>query len=109
MEDHSQLDEFLELVESTPEDELAHYGLAQEYVKAGRYEEAVASFQRVIKLKPDYMAGYRELGKALMKIGRVDEARASLRKGRALAEEHGDGQAVREIDVYLKRMGKNRL
>jgi Flp pilus assembly protein TadD len=109
MDDDSSLDQFLELVELSPDDELAHFGLAQEYAKAGRYEEAVASFQRVTQLKPDYMAGYRELGKALMKTGRLDEARSALRKERVLAEGHEDGQAVRGIDVYLKRMEKHRL
>ncbi len=102
------IDQFRELVELSPDDELAHYGLAQECMKASRFEEAVASFQKVVELKPDYVAGYRELGKALMKCERYDEAQESLLKGRALAEQHGDGQAVKEIDVYLKRIEKAR-
>lgn len=102
------IDQFRELVELSPDDELAHYGLAQEYMKAERYEESAASFRRVVELKADYVAGYRELGKALMKCGRLDEAQENLLKGRALAEQHGDGQAVKEIDVYLRRIEKAR-
>lgn len=106
MTEDSLIDQFLELVQLTPDDELVHYGLAQEYLKAGRFEEAAAAFQRAVELKPDYAAGYRDQGKALEKAGHFEEARTALMKGRELAASHGDGQMVREIDVYLKRLNK---
>jgi tetratricopeptide (TPR) repeat protein len=106
MEPDSRINDFLELAELTPEDELVHYGLAQEYMKVGRFEDAAASLKRVIELKPDYAAAYRERGKALEKTGNLEEAKGSLLEGRRLAEQHGDGQTVKEIDVYLKRIEK---
>lgn len=106
MESESKIDQFLELLELTPEDELVHYGLAQEYMKMGRYDEAALSLRRVVELKPDYAAAYRELGKALEKAGHPKEARSYFLRGRELAERHGDGQTVKEIDVFLKRIGK---
>jgi Flp pilus assembly protein TadD len=104
MDPESKIDQFLEIVELTPEDEIAHYGLAQEYMKAGRFEDGVASLRKVIEMKPHYAAAYRELGKALDKAGHFGEAKDFLLKGRALAQAHGDGQMVKEIDVFLKRM-----
>ncbi len=106
MPSESMIDQFLALVELTPEDELAHYGLAQEYMKAERFEEAATSLKKVIELKPDYAAAYRELGRALVKSGRDKEARESFLAGRQLAEGHGDGQMVKEIDVCLRRIEK---
>lgn len=106
MESNSMIDQFLELVKLTPDDELAHYGLGQEYSRVGRFKDAATSFKRVIELKPDYAAAYRELGKALQKSGRNEEARQFFSKGRQLAEGHGDGQMVKEIDVYLRRIEK---
>lgn len=106
MESESLIDQFLELLEMTPDDELAHYGLAAEYMKVGRFEDATTSLKRVIEIKPGYAAAYRELGKSLEKSGRDKEAREFFLKGRQLAEGHGDGQMVKEIDMYLRRMEK---
>jgi protein O-GlcNAc transferase len=100
MKSDSMIEQFRELVELTPDDELAHYGLGQEYFKAGRFGEAAASFQRVVELKPEYAAGHRELGKALEKAGYLEEARTAFLKARELADHRRDGQMVREIDVY---------
>lgn len=108
MDSESRIDQFLELVELTPEDELAHYGLGQEYMRMGCFEEAAASFRRVIQLKPKYAAAYRELGKALFKSNHPEESKEYFLKGRALAEAHGDGQTLKEIDVFLKRIEKKR-
>jgi len=72
----------------------------------GRYDEAAVSLRRVVELKPDYAAAYRELGKALEKAGHHEEAKSYFSKGRELADRHGDGQTVKEIDVFLKRIGK---
>ncbi|MDD5542429.1 MAG: tetratricopeptide repeat protein [Acidobacteriia bacterium] len=106
MDSQSLIDQFREVVELTPDDEMAHYGLGTEYFKAGRFEEAAASFLRVVELKPEYAAGHRELGKALDKAGRSGEAQTAFEKARDLAANHGDGQMVREVDVYLKRITK---
>lgn len=108
MESESKINDFLELAELTPDDELVHYGLAQEYMKAGQFGNAAASLRRVIELKPDYAAAYRELGKALERTGNLAEAKDSFLEGRRLAERHGDGQAVKEINVFLKRLEKKK-
>lgn len=108
MESESKINDFLELAELTPEDELVHYGLAQEYMRFGKFENAAASLRRVIELKPDYAAAYRELGKALERGGKFEEAKDAFLEGRRLAELHGDGQTVKEINVYLKRLEKKK-
>ena len=73
-EEKSRLEQFRELAELDPDDPVVHYGLGVECLKAKLYDEAVRAFRRAIALKPDYSAGYRELGKALEGAGQLQEA-----------------------------------
>jgi Flp pilus assembly protein TadD len=41
---------------------------------AGQPEDAVLEYQETIRLKPDYSAAHRGLGRALEKAGRLAEA-----------------------------------
>ena len=44
----------------------------------GKLQEAVASFDRAIQLKPDYIEVHNNLGNTLKELGRLDEADASF-------------------------------
>jgi Flp pilus assembly protein TadD len=104
-EDRSKLEQFKELAELEPDDPLVHYGLGTEHLKLGELAEAVSAFRRTLELKPDYSAAYRELGKALDKLGDRQAARQAYEKGKQVAQEKGDLQTVREIEIFLKRLG----
>lgn len=105
--DRSKLDQFKELVQLALDDPLVHYGLGSEHLKLAEYEEAAAAFRRTIELKSDYSAAYRELGKTLTKLNQEKEAIEIYQQGRTIACEKGDLQTVREIDVFLKRLGSS--
>jgi protein O-mannosyl-transferase len=47
----------------------------------GRYDEAIAEYQKALELNPQYHTIYNNLGKALQASGRPDEAIASFDKG----------------------------
>ena len=49
---------------------------------------------------------YRTLGRAHYELHENAEARRVFAKGREVAEENGDLQTVREIDVFLRRLDK---
>lgn len=106
MDDSSKLEQLKELAQLEPGDPVVHYGLGMEYLRAGEAANAAAAFRRVLELKPDYSAAYRELGKALEKLGQAEEAVAVYEKGREVAREKGDLQTVKEIEVFLRRLGK---
>lgn len=103
--DRSKLEQFKELAELDPDDPVVHYGLGSEHLKLGEFAEAAAAFRRAIALQPDYSAAYRELGKALEKENQREEAIAAYRKGKEVAQQKGDLQTGKEIDVFLKRLG----
>ncbi|MBR0719214.1 tetratricopeptide repeat protein [Bradyrhizobium liaoningense] len=78
------------------------------YQVAGRYEEAMRSFERGIRLSPldpvihNYLAG---IGSALIELRRFDEAVAFFK--RALRQNSSDGIAIRGLASALAHLGRN--
>jgi len=75
--------------------------LEKAYRKAGRVDDAVASYRRALQLKPDYPEAHNNLGAALSTQRRREEAMAAYRRAIELrpnyAQAHGNlGIALRE-------------
>ena len=104
--DKSLLESFEEMAVQAPDNVMVRYSLGREYLKAKRYADAERELREALRLKPDYSAAYRELGKSLVGLDRPDEAREIYQKGAAVACEKGDLQTQREIEVFLKRLEK---
>ncbi len=107
MTEKSRIEQFKELLALDPDDPLVHYGLGSEYLKTKDYAQATVCFRRVIELKPDYSAAYRELGKALQGAGESQAAAEVYRRGKEIAEQKGDIQTMKEMDVFLRRIEKD--
>ncbi|HET7101526.1 MAG TPA: tetratricopeptide repeat protein [Terriglobia bacterium] len=104
--DKSPLEAFEEMAAKAPDNVMVRYSLGREYLKAKRYAEAERELREALRLKSDYSAAYRELGKSLAGLGRLDEAREIYTKGAQVACDKGDLQTQREIEVFLKRLEK---
>jgi Flp pilus assembly protein TadD len=104
--DRDRIAEFKEVVELMPDDPVVRFGLAGAYLDGGLAEEAVAEYRQAVRLKPDYSAAYRGLGRALEKAGHPDEARAAYEQGLEVAQRTGDLQTKKEIEVFLRRLGR---
>lgn len=100
------LEAFEDLAAEDPENVLVRYSLGREYLKAKRYAEAERELREALRLKPDYSAAFRELGKALTCLERFREARAIYVQGAEVACRMGDLQTQREIEVFLRRLEK---
>jgi predicted Zn-dependent protease len=85
-------------------DPLAWYGLAMEYRKLERWDEALQTFTALRQMKPDYVAMYLMCGQMLEGVARKDEAREWLEAGLAAAREKGDGHAASEIESALEAL-----
>jgi predicted Zn-dependent protease len=83
------------------EDPMAWYGLAMEYRKLERWDEALQTFSTLRTRKPDYVAMYLMCGQMLEGIGRKDEAREWMEAGIAAAKAKGDSHAVGELESAL--------
>jgi len=85
---------------------LLRFGLGSEYLKSGDAAAAVEHLQRAVALDPGYSAAWKLLGKALLAAGRSDEALVAWRDGIAAAERKGDKQAMKEMQVFARRVAK---
>jgi Flp pilus assembly protein TadD len=95
-----------QIAEKFPDDPVALYGLGDAYLADGQFENAIQTFQKIIQLKSDYTAAYRELGKALAKAGEIDEAKEIYKKGMDVAQQTGELQTGKEMRVFLNRLEK---
>jgi len=87
---------------------LLRFGLGSEYLKAGDARNAGIHLRRAVELDPGYSAAWKLLGKALLAAGRADEALAAWRDGIASAERKGDKQAMKEMQVFSRRLARER-
>ena len=87
---------------------LLRFGLGNEHFRCGELEAAVGHLRRAVELNPDYSAAWKLLGKALNAAGRVDDARAAWNEGIAAAQRKGDKQALREMQVFVRRLATQR-
>jgi len=100
----SMLETLKELTRKDPNNPLGRYGLANEYLKLGMYEQAISEISAYLKLKEDEGAAYRILGESLLKLGRKDEARDAFRRGMEVAERHGHMDMVFEFQDALESL-----
>ena len=87
---------------------LLRFGLGNEFLKCGDVEAAVTHLRRAVSLDPGYSAAWKLLGKALSAAQRDDEALAAWHEGIAAAQRKGDKQAMREMQVFVRRLAKQR-
>lgn len=93
---------FLEsMTASGKADAFAWYGLAMEYRRESRTDDALATFVKLRELHPDYLPMYLMAGQILTDAGRVEEARDWLQAGVALARSVGNTHALGELESAL--------
>ena len=101
----SRLEQIQKMLEREPNDAFLNFGLALEYVKAGRHEEAISQFKQINQLDPNYIPAWFQQGNTLVTIGRLHEASAVLREGIEIAEKIGDHHAAGEMGEVLATLG----
>lgn len=88
-----------QMVAQKPDEPFPRYGLAMEYAKRERLEEAWGLFEGLIEKNPDYVATYLMAGNLLVRMDRKDEAARVFDKGLAAAQAAGDGHAYSELEA----------
>ena len=94
-----------QFIENSPQDCFVRYGLAQEYIKADRFQDAIETFDGILAINPDYQAAYYHLGKAYEKNGQPDLARDAYRKGVETSLRTGDLHARGELEAAMEALG----
>ncbi|MBU6459452.1 MAG: tetratricopeptide repeat protein [Proteobacteria bacterium] len=83
------------------------YGLGLAYLDEQKPNLAQKEFEKAIKMKPDFAAAWKLLGKAYMEIGNFQAARTAWTEGIRVAHEQGSIQAEKEMGVFLRRLEKS--
>lgn len=93
------------MLEKQPDDPFLLYGLAMEYKKAGRADDAIAGFDRVIAIDPGYCYAYYQKGLVLEDQGNLNAARAVYKEGIEQARRKADEHARSELEAALSLLG----
>jgi tetratricopeptide (TPR) repeat protein len=105
MTEPSRLQMLAQFLEQNPGDAFARYGLAMEYSKAGQSAQALAEFQKLLELHPDYTNGYFMAAQTLERNGRTAEAKKMLESGVEAAKRTGNKHALSEMSGMLDELG----
>jgi predicted Zn-dependent protease len=94
------------LLDGGKDNALLRFGLGCEYLRTGDAGAAITHLQQTVAFDPTYSAAWKMLGKALADAGREQEALSAYRDGIAAAATKGDKQAMKEMQVFAKRLAK---
>lgn len=96
------------MLERGQDSPLLRYSLGLECLKSGELVAAIDHLRQALDQNPRYSAAWKALGEAHAKAGSPDRAADVYERGIAAAREAGDIQAVKEMEVFLKRLRKLR-
>ncbi len=98
----SRIDTFKQMLESDPENTLVRFGLANEYLKAERYEEAIAALNEYLQRADDEGAAFGMLARAYERTGRKELAREAYQRGIEAANLHGHPSMAEDYRMTLE-------
>ena len=85
-----------------PDDARVRFGLALEYERAGRTEEAVRELRAYLERSEDEGNAWGRLGSLLRRLGHEEEARAAYLRGIEQATAHGHPSMAAELRAALE-------
>jgi len=94
------------LVDGPRDGALLRMSLANALLADGDADEALVQLRRALQFDADYSAAWKLLGRLLTERGDANAAADAWRAGMAAAEKRGDKQALREMQVFLRRLQK---
>jgi len=74
---------YQEWIESYPRDYRPHGNLGIVYAQQGQYEKSVKAYRQSLRLSPDNVAAYSDLGNSLLALQQFDEARQVMQQAQA--------------------------
>ena len=89
------------MLQSRPDDARLRFGLALEYVKAGRREDAVRELGAYLEATDDQGNAWGRLGALLREIGRDAEAKEAYRRGVEAASRYGHPTMAEDFEAVL--------
>lgn len=98
----SRIETFQQMLEADPENTLVRFGLANEYLKAERYEEAIHTLNDYLQRSDDEGAAFGMLARAYEKVGKREQAREAYLRGIEAAGLHGHPSMAEDYRMTLE-------
>ena len=98
----SRIETFKQMLESDPENTLVRFGLANEYLKEERYEEAITALNDYLQRADDEGAAFGMLARALERVGQREQAREAYQRGIEAATLHGHPSMAEDYRMTLQ-------
>jgi Tfp pilus assembly protein PilF len=86
---------------------LLRFSLGQAYFQADDLTRALPHLAAAVAHDGEYSAAWKVYGRALAAAGKADAAADAFRQGIHAASIRGDKQAVREMEVFLRRLERS--
>ena len=95
-----------EILALDPKNSFARYGIAVELASRGEVDAAMAEFDKLLAIDPDYTAGYFMAAQTLAKHGRSAEAIERLKAGISCAARTDNRHALSEMQSMLDELDR---
>jgi len=92
------------MLDKGQDNSLLRFSLGKAYLDQKDYDNAAQHLEKAIEFDSQYSAAWKLLGRCLISSGDTEKARFVLEKGIKIAKEKGDMQALREMQVFLRRI-----
>lgn len=100
----SLIDNLRRQIDGPRDGALLRFALGNALLDAGDATGATEALRAALGFDPAYSAAWKQLGKALTAAGEREAAMDAWRQGIAVAEQRGDKQAQKEMQVFLRRL-----
>lgn len=104
----SRLENFEAMLARGQDSAMLRFSLGNEYLAAEQPAAAAEHLRQAVAQDPGYSAAWKALGRALEQIDDAAGALDAWQQGIEAAEIRGDKQAVKEMQVFRKRLQKAR-
>lgn len=94
-------------LDADPTDTFSLYAIALEHASAGNLAAAADSFDRLLTLAPDHIAGYQQAAKVLIAMNHIGRARRTLTAGITRADNAGQFHARDMMRQMLSTLPQN--
>lgn len=99
-----RIETFRAMVARSPGNPLAHFGLANELLKARQWADAAGALEAYLALHEDEGNAWGRLAEARAALGQTEAAREALRTGIAAAQRHGHPGMASEFEARLEEL-----
>jgi len=100
--DDRRIQQFKQMAEADPENELGHFSLAKAYMDADRFGDAIPSLTRALKINPRLSKAYHLLAQSYEKAGNRAKAVETATQGVIEADKLGDRMPRDAMAALLK-------